>query len=197
MKEEEENPVKVAILLFEGVELSGVSGTAEVFSAVKNFEVFTTGITKDPVKCQNYISILPAWSLKDCPAMDILVIPGGDTEPLLENKNLLCWIRSCSIKVKFILSICKGAAVLAKAGLLNSREVTSFKTYTGIVKSLAPSAIILPDTKLTDNGQIITATGISAGPDGALHIISRLKGKDAALYTAAELEYNDWTDREV
>lgn len=196
MKEEEESPVKVAILLFEGVELSGVSGVAEVFSATENFEVFTVGLTEEPVQCQNYISILPAYTIRNCPPRDILVIPGGKTESLLENQQLLCWIRSCSIKVKYILSVCKGAALLAKAGLLNNREVTSFKTYQGLVESLAPSAIILPDAKLTDNGQVITTTGISAGTDGALHIISLLKGKEAARETAGELEYKNWRNGE-
>lgn len=196
MKEEEENVVKVAILLFEGVELSGVSGTAEVFSATENFEVFTVGLTNEPVQCQNYISILPSFTIKECPAIDILVIPGGETEPLLENQQLLCWVRSCSIKVKYILSVCKGAAILAKAGLLNNREVTSFKTYHELVENLAPSAIILPDAKLTDNGQIITTTGISAGTNGALHIISLLKGKKAAMETASALEYKNWKDTE-
>ena len=128
MKEEDDEIIRVGILLFEGVDLLGVAGSAEVFAATDNFEVFTVGLNKEPVVCQNLISILPAFSLEDCPAMDILVVPGGEIEPLLENHQLICWIRSCSIKVKYVLSVCKGATLLAKAGLLNKREVASFPT---------------------------------------------------------------------
>lgn len=192
MKEEGDECIKVGILLFEGVDLLGVAGSAEVFAATESFEVFTVGLDKAPVVCQNLISILPAFSLEDCPAMDILVVPGGEVEQLLENNQLICWIRSCSIKVKFILSVCKGATLLAKAGLLNKREVASFRTYEDILQELAPLAFVIPHANLTDNGQVITVSGVSAGIDGALHLVSGIKGKKTALQVADQIEYSNW-----
>lgn len=194
MKEEDDEIIRVGILLFEGVDLLGVAGSAEVFAATDNFEVFTVGLNKEPVVGQNLISILPAFSLEDCPAMEILVVPGGEIEPLLENHQLICWIRSCSIKVKYVLSVCKGATLLAKAGLLNKREVASFPTYEDLLQELAPLAIVMPHANLTDNGQVITVSGVSAGIDGALHLVSGIKGKRKAHQIADQIEYAHWKD---
>lgn len=192
MGNEKEPEISVGLLLYEGVELLNFAGPGEVFASTKGFKVFTMGLNTEPIKSQGFITLLPEFSMKDFPPADILVIPGGNIEDLLENQQLLCWLRACSIKSQHILSICTGAGLLAKAGLLNWRKATTFHDYKEKLQELAPTATILSDARFADNGQVITTAGISAGIDGALHLIARIKGREVALQTAKYMEYAAW-----
>lgn len=196
MKEGEETErvenIKVAILIFEGVELLDFAGPGEVFSATKGFEVYTVGLEEKPVVSQGFLTLVPAYTLDNCPSPDILVIPGGELEYLLDHKPLLHWIRASSIKARHLLSVCTGAGLLASAGLLNDRKATTFSSYKRRLQELAPTATILPNARVADNGQVITTAGVSAGIDGALHLLARLKGVQTAQKTADYMEYNGW-----
>ena len=91
-----------------------------------------------------------------------------------------------------LLSISKGAGFLAKAGLLHKREVATLKSYQRELQQLDPTATILPFESFADNGQVITAAGVSAGIDCALHLVCYLRGKEAALKAAENMEYTGW-----
>lgn len=184
--------IKVAILVFQGVELLDFAGPGEVFSATKGFEVFTVGLEEKPVVSQRFLTLVPAYTLDNCPPPDILVIPGGELEYLLDHKPLLQWIRASSIKAQHLLSVCTGAGLLASAGLLNNRKATTFSSYKKRLQELAPTATILHDARVVDNGQVITTAGVSAGIDGALHLLARLKGVQTAQKTANYMEYHGW-----
>lgn len=184
--------IKVAILIFEGVELLDFAGPGEVFSATEGFEVYTVGLEEKPVLSQRFLTLVPAYTLDNCPSPDIVVIPGGELEYLLDYKPLLQWIRATSIKARHLLSVCTGAGLLASAGLLNERKATTFSSYKKRLQELAPTATILPDARLADNGQVITTAGVSAGIDGALHLLARLKGVQTAQSTADYMEYSGW-----
>lgn len=184
--------IKVAILLFEGVELLDFAGPGEVFAATEGFEVYTVGVEGKPVVSQRFLTLVPAYTLDNCPFPDILVIPGGDIEYLLDYKPLLQWIRALSIKARHLLSVCTGAGLLASAGLLHGRKATTFSTYKKRLQELAPTATILQDARVADNGQVITTAGVSAGIDGALHLLARLKGIQTAQSTADYMEYSGW-----
>lgn len=195
MKEEEKDtnlPLKVAILLFDGVELLDFAGPGEVFSITKGFKVYTVGLEKTEVISQRFLTLIPTYSIEECPTPDILVIPGGELEYLLDHQPLLNWLRALSIKARHILSVCTGAALLAKAGLLHQREATTLADYKDRLQELAPTAQILTNARLTDNGQLLTTAGISAGIDGALYLLARLKGKQTAKHTADYMEYAGW-----
>lgn len=184
--------IKVAILIFEGVELLDFAGPGEVFAATEGFEVYTVGLEEKPVLSQRFLTLVPAYTLDNCPSPDIVVIPGGELEYLLSYKPLLQWIRATSIKASHLLSVCTGAGLLASAGLLNERKATTFSSYKKRLQELAPTATILPDARLADNGQVITTAGVSAGIDGALHLLARLKGVQTAQSTADYMEYSGW-----
>lgn len=192
MEEKEDQKIKVGILIYQGVELLNLAGPGEVFAATAGFQVFTVGLNPSPVSSQGFVDVVPTYWINNCPSIDILVLPGGKVGALLAHQHLLCWIRSQSIKARHILSICTGAALLAKAGLLHGRKVTTFHSFFEELQQFDPSAILLPQARLTDNGQIITTAGISAGIDGALHLVARLKGEQVAGQTAAYMEYTGW-----
>lgn len=91
-----------------------------------------------------------------------------------------------------MLSVCTGAGLLAKAGLLEGKQVTIFHSYIEPLQWASHNAEILRNTYFVDNGKIITTAGVSAGIDGVLHVVEKLKGKAVATQTARYMEYDKW-----
>ncbi|SFE72093.1 DJ-1/PfpI family protein [Spirosoma endophyticum] len=186
----------VAIFIHNGVEVLDFSGPSEVFASTEGFNVYTVSLTKEPIISQGFIKIVPNYSLTDCPKPDIVVLPGGQTGPFLENKPLINWIKASAERAEIMLSVCTGAGLLARAGLLDGKQATTFHNYIDALQKATPNAKILRNTRFVDNGQIITTAGVSAGIDGALHVVAKLKGIDVATQTARYMEYDKWKPNE-
>ncbi|MFD2570532.1 DJ-1/PfpI family protein [Spirosoma soli] len=186
----------VAIFIHDGVEILDFAGPSEVFASTPGFNVYTVSLTKEPIMSQGFIKVTPTYSLADCPAPDIVVLPGGNTGPFLKNETLINWITNCSKQAEVMLSVCTGAGLLGKAGLLDGKQATTFHNYIDALQAATPNAKILRDTRFVDNGQIITTAGVSAGIDGALHVVAKLKGLDVATQTARYMEYDKWKPNE-
>ncbi|MBD2755288.1 DJ-1/PfpI family protein [Spirosoma sp. BT704] len=186
----------VAIFIHNGVEILDFAGPSEVFASTEGFAVYTVSLTKEPVISQGFIKIIPTYSLTDCPKPDIVVLPGGKTGPFIENKPLIDWIKHTATQAEVMLSVCTGAGLLAKAGLLDGKQATTFHSYIESLQRATPNAKILANTRFVDNGQIITTAGVSAGIDGALHVVAKLKGQAIAHQTARYMEYDKWKPEE-
>ncbi|WAC13396.1 DJ-1/PfpI family protein [Dyadobacter pollutisoli] len=182
----------VAIFIHNGVEILDFAGPSEVFASTDGFNVYTVSLSEEPIISQGFIKVTPNYSLTDCPKPDIVVLPGGDTGPFIENKQLIDWIKNASTHAEVMLSVCTGAGLLAKAGLLDGKQATTFHSYIKKLQRATPKAKILSDTRFVDNGQIVTTAGVSAGIDGALHVVARLKGQAMATQTARYMEYDKW-----
>jgi len=181
--------LNVAIFLYEGVELLDFAGPGEVFSSA-GFNVFTVAATDDPLKSQGFVSIKPQYSIKNCPQPDIIVLPGGASDTPMRDPAVIDWLKSAVPQTQLTMSVCTGAALLSKAGFLDGKTVTTFHNYIDELQRITPKAKVLRDTRYIDNGTIITTAGVSAGIDGALHAVYKLKGKAAAEQTAAYMEYD-------
>lgn len=182
----------VAILVFEGMEILDFAGPSEVFAVAQGFNVYTVGLSAAPISSQGFVNITPNYTLDNSPAPDIVVVPGGSTDPLLQHHPLVRWIQACAARSEVILSVCTGAALLGKAGLLDGKQATTFHNYIDALQQAFPKAKVLRDKRFVDNGQIITTAGISAGIDGALHVVANLQGEQAARQTAQHMEYDKW-----
>ncbi len=187
-----EKPLSVGIFIYEGVEILDFSGPAEVFAATNGFKPFLVAMTKAPLTSQGFIQVTPQYSIEDCPPTDILVFPGGATNRLLGEQNLINWIAERAKTNQFMVSVCTGAALLSKAGLLDGKEATTFHGFISQLQEMTPNAKIHSQTRFVDNGQVVTTAGVSAGIDGALHVVSRIKGEAVAKATAKYMEYDKW-----
>ncbi len=185
-------PLSVGIFIYEGVEILDFSGPAEVFASTDGFKPFLFALTEQPVTSQGFIKVTPQFSIDNCPPTDILVFPGGATNTLLGEKNLIDWIKARARSSQFMMSVCTGAALLSEAGLLEGKEVTTWYGFIPELQKMTPEATVLSNTRFVDNGQVITTAGVSAGIDGALHVVSRIKGRDVAKATAKYMEYDKW-----
>jgi len=191
----------VAIVLYEGVELLDFAGPGEVFAAAANegrdrgqpaFKVYTVAPARQPLKSQGFLTITPDYGIDDAPPPDILVIPGGASQTLVQNDRFMSWAGTAMKNAKLVLTVCTGAFVPAKAGLLDGLSATTHHSAFDGLRKAAPRATVIEGKRFVDNGSIITAAGVSAGIDGALHTVARLLGRNIADGTARYMEYH-WT----
>jgi len=142
------------------------------------------------VIARNDLSINPAYTITDCPRPDILVVPGGlGTRKEMDNPVLCEWIEDRVKEVELTLSVCTGALMLAKAGLLEGLSATTHHDGMELLKELAPEAVVEEEERFIDNGRIVLSAGISAGIDTSLHVVAKLLGTEQALKTARYMEY--------
>jgi transcriptional regulator GlxA family with amidase domain len=186
----------VAILLFDDVEVLDFAGPFEVFSVADKlnnhavFAVCTVAPARTTIRAVNGLKIIPDYTLEDCPAPDVLIVPGGiGTRPLLNQPTLLEWIRIKSRTAEIVASVCTGALLLGKIGLLNGLKTTTHHQALDFLRQIAPEAAVDPSKRFHDNGKICTAAGISAGIDLSLHLVARLINSDAGDATARQMEY--------
>jgi transcriptional regulator GlxA family with amidase domain len=196
---------KVAILMFDDVEVLDFAGPFEVFSvtselnkgdslpdsfASRPFAVFTVAEKPGAVNARNGLSINPDCTISDCPSPDILIVPGGiGTRKLIDNSAVINWIETCSQTAELVLSVCTGSLLLAKAGLLEGLAATTHHKALELLRKLGPNTTVIENQRFVDNGKIITSGGIAAGIDMSLHVVSKLLGKQQAEQTAEYMEY--------
>jgi transcriptional regulator GlxA family with amidase domain len=196
----------IAILIFDEVEVLDFAGPFEVFAVADEllgggtFNPFTTALLPGTVRARHGLKIVPDHTLEDCPPPHVLVVPGGfGARALLGRPSLLEWIRVRARKAEIVMSVCTGALVLAKAGLLDGLRVTTHHELLATLAELAPAATVDAGARFHDNpcpagpGRLLTAAGISAGIDCSLHAVRHLAGPNAAAATARHLEYHPGT----
>jgi transcriptional regulator GlxA family with amidase domain len=183
-------PRKVAIMVHDGVELLDFAGPGEVFAAAGNgaFDVFTVAPTHAPVVSQGFVKITPNYAIDDSPKPDIIVIPGGHTSALYNDPNVMAWLKARAATAELTMSVCNGAITLAKTGLLDGLKAT---THWGALPALRrfPRITVVPEARFVDNGRVMATQGVSAGIDGALHVVERLLGPEAAWSAARYMMY--------
>lgn len=187
VKREQPAVKTVAILLFEGVELMDFAGPAEVFIVAehgKAFRVITVSASTKPLKTMGGITVTPDFDYANAPKADILVVPGGNMTAV--GKSGRDWVKKTASEAEIVMSVCFGAFLLADNGLLDGVEATTHRWGLDDLKKAAPKCKVVEGKRFVDGGKIITTAGVTAGIDGALRIVERVRGKEAARWTAEE-----------
>ncbi len=186
----------LAILLFDDAEVLDFCGPFEVFSVASRqtdplaFNVFTVAEKMDAITARNGLSVNPDHSLADCPKPDVFLVPGGmGTRKEINNGPLIEWIKRTADGAELVLSVCTGALLLGKAGLLDGLDATTHHVAFDRLREIVPTATVYENRRFVDNGKVITSAGIAAGIDMSLHVVGRLFGADAAAETARHMEY--------
>jgi transcriptional regulator GlxA family with amidase domain len=190
--------MRIAIALFDDAEELDFAGPWEVLSywarevAQADAEVFTVAESLEPVRAAKGLRVLPDRTWADAGEIDVLIVPGGiGTRRLLgADEPLLERLRALAAAGTLMTSVCTGALVYAAAGLLHGRPATTHWRTLDLLASLDPTIVIRPDDRYVDDGDVITAAGVSAGIDMALHLVVRLDGADAARQVKREIQYD-------
>ena len=182
-----DSPLQVATLLFNGAQLIDFAGPWEVFGTA-GFLVHTVAETKDPITAVFGEKVIPDYTLDQGPRADIVLVPGGGVwNGTIDSPKVLQWLQARSMDARYIMSVCTGAFLLQKAGLLKGQTVVA--TYGMIEDLIGPETKVVYDRRYVDNGKIITTAGLSARIDGALHLVSKVLGMGPAQSVALNLEY--------
>jgi len=186
----------LAILIFDEVEVLDFCGPFEVFSVASRFvdppafRVLTVSEMAGSISTRGGLSVNPHHQFSDCPQPDILLVPGGQgTRKEMHNATIIDWIKQVSLKSEMVLSVCTGALLLAKAGLLDGLEATTHHSALDLLRQIAPKTTVHTDRRFVDNGRIVCSAGIAAGIDMSLHIVGRLLGQEVSQKTSVQMEY--------
>lgn len=195
----------VGIFLFRDVEVLDFAGPFEVFSTASRvklrlepdspepFNVFTVARNARGVAARGGLLVTPSDDFETHAPIDILIIPGGIVTEELEHPEVIDWIAGVAREAEITASVCTGAFLLAKAGLLNGKSATTHWEDIPDLRKMFPNIEVKEQVRWVDEGTIVTAAGISAGIDMSLHLVARLEGDALARKTARQMEF-DWTN---
>ena len=182
--------MKIAFYLQPGVEVLDFAGPMEVF-AYAGYEVFTVSETKEPILSQGILKIIPDYSIKDAPEAEILAFFGGNAANAYQVEEVIDWVKAQK-EIAYYFSVCTGAFVLAEAGILDGNTATTFHGALSDLEKNYPKVNVKRNVRFVDNGTVITTAGVSAGIDGALHMVAKLQGLEKAKEVAFYMEYDKW-----
>ena len=187
---------RIAVALFEGAEELDWAGPWEVLAAWSQqwpddgVEVFTLARVAEPVRCAKGVRVLPDHSWETAPSFDVLVYPGGmGTRRELKDEAVLHWLRGLRGNGTLMTS-CTGSLVYAAAGLLNGRPATTYWNQLDYLGELDPTVEVRRDDRFVDSGEVVTAAGVSAGIDMALHLVARLHSEQRAREVRRYIQYD-------
>ena len=186
--------VTTGILLFPDAEELDFAGPWEVFTTaamiVPDTRVVTIAEDIAPVRCAKGLRVLPDHRLADAPALDVLLVPGGQgTEPAIARTALVDWIRSVGARARWVTSVCSGAGLLHAAGFLHGRQATTHWVYRDTLRSRG-DVTVLDGPRYVRDGNVVTSAGVSAGIDMALWLVGQIHGVEVARRTQHFIEYN-------
>ena len=195
--------INVGILIFDNVEVLDFAGPFEVFSRTRltpgvesrrseesaPFRVFTVAKNREPITATGGLAVIPQYGFADTPRIDLLVVPGGfGTRPLLYDEETLGWIRETAAKARQVTSVCTGALLLGKAGLLEGRRATTHWASLDLLDSLGAGVTVERSSRVVDDG-VITSAGVASGIDMSFYIVETIFGRAVADETAKYIEY--------
>lgn len=193
----------VGILMFDDVEVLDFAGPYEVFSRTRlvagtdsrrsddsaPYRVFTVAASTAPVRATGGLQVIPDFDFASAPPIELLVVPGGfGTRRLLNDEPTLSWIRRTAAAASRVTSVCSGALLYAKLGLLAGRRATTHWGALDLLGQVDPSIQVQRDARVVDDG-IVTSAGVSAGIDMAFAVVEAMHGRAVADETAHYIDY--------
>jgi cyclohexyl-isocyanide hydratase len=183
-------PEQIAMLIYPGMTALDLVGPQQVFGYTMGAQVHTLWKTKTPVVSDTGLTFLPSKTLAECPdPVDILFVPGGGTQTiqLMQDEEVLQFLRSRGKTARLVTSVCSGSLVLGAAGLLRGYKATSHWAVRDVLPLLGATAV---NSRFVQDRNRITAGGITSGIDFALRIAAQLRGEDYARALELTLEYD-------
>lgn len=188
--------MNIGIYIYDNAEVLDFSGPFEVFATAGRLvsekpalNVFLVAEHMRPVQARGGFSVNPHFCFLDHPVMEVLIVAGGVHAEELRKNQVIAWVAHQAKQTAIIASVCTGAFILAKAGVLNELKVATHWEDAEALQWAYPRLEVITDRRWVDQGHVITSGGISAGIDMSLHLLSRLISTEMAEKTAYQMEY--------
>jgi transcriptional regulator GlxA family with amidase domain len=189
--------MRIGIALFQDAEELDFAGPWEVLAAWAQqwpddgVEVLTVAESLEPVRCAKGLRVVPDMTWETAGKLDVLVYPGGmGTRPQLADEDVLERLRGLAATGTLMTSVCTGSLVYAAAGLLDGRPATTYWDQLDYLPTLGRDIDVRPDARFVDSGEVVTAAGVSAGIDMALHLVARLHSPERARDVRRYIQYD-------
>jgi transcriptional regulator GlxA family with amidase domain len=181
--------MQTAILVYEGMTVLDAIGPYDVFRSVPGWEVRFVGKERGEVRDEaGTLGINADHSLGEVTAADIVLVPGGSgSRPLMKDEAVISWLRAVDGTTKWTTSVCTGSLVLGAAGLLDGKRATGHWLFLEALGQLGADPV---GGRYVEDGKVITAAGVSAGIDMALHLVGRELGPEVAQAVQLGIEYD-------
>jgi cyclohexyl-isocyanide hydratase len=178
---------RIGLLAFPAMTQLDLTGPLQVFSSLPGADVRVLWKTLDPIQTHGGLRLLPDTTLADCPDLDVICVPGGSgVLDLMDDPEVLSFLRIQAEHATFVGSICTGSLVLGAAGLLRGKKATTHWAWTDL---LVPLGAIPTKGRVVRDGKFMTGGGVTAGIDFALTMVAELAGRDAAESIQLSIEY--------
>jgi transcriptional regulator GlxA family with amidase domain len=193
--------MNVGIYVFDEVEVLDACGPFEVFStatrmkarenknAANAFEVFMVADRIRTIRARGGLQIVPNFDFSNHPKIDLLLAPGGIVMAELERNEVIAWITRTAQSAEVVASVCTGAFLLAKAGLLDGKRATTHWEDLDDLRKMFPTVKAEAEERWIDEGRVVSSAGISAGLDMSLYLVGRIEGEELAVRTARQMDY--------
>jgi cyclohexyl-isocyanide hydratase len=179
--------IHVGLLLFPRLTQLDLTGPFEVFAKWPDASVHLVWKTLEPVAAETGMRILPDTTLADCPELDVVCVPGGPgVSAVMEDAEVLAFLRRQASGARFVTSVCTGALVLGAAGLLRGRRATTHWASHDLLGTLGA---IPTQGRVVRDGRLITGGGVTAGIDFALTVVAEIAGAAVAQGIQLQIEY--------
>jgi cyclohexyl-isocyanide hydratase len=179
--------LQIGSLLFEGLDQIDLTGPFEVFSRIPNSTYRVFGRTTAPVRDLRGLRLMPDAALTEAPQLDLLHVPGGfGQEALMDDEDVLTWVRDQAAGVRCLFSVCTGALICGAAGLLKGRRAT---THWASMHLLPFFGAIPLNKRVVTDGNLVCAAGVTAGIDGALQVAADLRDAEVAQAIQLSIAY--------
>jgi transcriptional regulator GlxA family with amidase domain len=180
--------MKTAILLYEGMTCLDAMGPYEVLAALPGNEICFVAERRGEIRPDTRaLGLVADRAIGDLDQADVLVVPGGDDEPVRRNEAVLAWIRRLHETTQWTTSVCTGSLILGAAGLLRGRRATTHWMRHEVLQTMGASPTL---ERVVEDGKIITAAGVSSGIDMALHLVRRIAGDEVSQGIQLAIEYD-------
>jgi len=189
---------RVGALIFPGFELLDLFGPLELLGLMtEHFQLTLVAERAGSIRSNQQVSVVAETDIKSNQEYDVILVPGGQgTRREIGNPALLEWIQFSAEKAEYVLSVCTGSALLARASVLNNRRATTNKAAFSWVAQQGPDVIWQKSARWVEDGKFISSSGVSAGMDMTLGAIALMHGEDMADRVAVISEYQWNKDRD-
>ena len=178
---------QIGILVFPGVQQLDLTGPYEVFASLPGAQVHLLWKDREPIRSATGLMLAATMTLDQCPPLDVLCVPGGGgVNALMEDQEILAFLRAQADRARYMTSVCTGSLVLGAAGLLKRRRATTHWLSHDLLEKVGAIPV---NGRVVRDGNLITAGGVTSGIDFGLTVVAELAGREAAEAIQLSLEY--------